>query len=364
MQPKKFYTHEFKIQALRMVDQGKNVTEVALHFGIDRCTLYRWHTKALAGKFPGFQPTRENAVETQRTFLTEFKIERVREIEAGKTISQVARETGVRRTVMQEWYDKFRNPSLDPVHLGKAEAEQIVQTVRAEDAKIEKATVQAERRREDEIRRTEDRVHRMTRDPLIWLQKYTETRDSHWREQGANSPYRPFPDYPYFRPLMDGFIGDQHVFIGKSRNMMLSWLCVGFFTHAAMTTKGIDILFQSQKEDKAFELVDYAKTLYDCQYPELQEAFPLAKKLKNMADGELLFENGSRILGIPGGADQIRSYHPWGLLMDEAAFMPEAGDSYNNALPVCKKIIVLSSAGPGWFADTIRDTVAQPSSSS
>lgn len=90
-QPKKFYSQEFKIQALRMVDQGKDVTDVALHFGIDRCTLYRWHTKARAGKFPGFQPTRENAVDTQRKFPEEFKIEKVREIEKGKSISQVAR---------------------------------------------------------------------------------------------------------------------------------------------------------------------------------------------------------------------------------------------------------------------------------
>lgn len=37
--------------------------------------------------------------------------------------------------------------------------------------------------------------------------------------------------------------------------------------------------------------------------------------------------------------------------MDEAAFMPEAADCYNNAVSVCKKIVVLSSAGPGWFAD-------------
>ncbi|HEY6250753.1 MAG TPA: hypothetical protein VI685_12400 [Candidatus Angelobacter sp.] len=43
--------------------------------------------------------------------------------------------------------------------------------------------------------------------------------------------------------------------------------------------------------------------------------------------------------------------------IDEAAFMPEAGDSYNNALPVCKKIVVVSSAGPGWFAETVTDTV-------
>lgn len=141
------------------------------------------------------------------------------------------------------------------------------------------------------------------------------------------------------------------VFIEKSRNMMLSWLCVGYFTHVAMTTPGIEVLFQSQKEEKALELVDYAKTLYDHQQPELKVAFPLARKLKAMSAGELLFANGSRIFGIPGGGDQIRSYHPWGLLMDEAAFMPEAGECYDHAVSVCRKIVVLSSAGPGWFAD-------------
>ena len=192
-------------------------------------------------------------------------------------------------------------------------------------------------------------VREMIADPLIWLQRYTKTKDSHWREHGADSPFRPFPDLPYFRPLVETFQKEPIFFIEKSRNMMLSWLCVGLFTHAAMTTEGIEVLFQSQKEEKAFELVGYAKVLYQQSDEAIRKAYPLAKKVQ--AEGELLFANGSRIFGIPGGADQIRSYHPWGLFMDEAAFMPEAGDSYNNAVPVCKKIIVLSSAGPGWFAD-------------
>jgi len=189
----------------------------------------------------------------------------------------------------------------------------------------------------------------MIADPLVWLQRYTKTKDSHWREHGADSPFRPFPDLPYFRPLVETFQKEPIFFIEKSRNMMLSWLCVGLFTHAAMTTEGIEVLFQSQKEEKAFELVGYAKVLYQQSDEAIRKAYPLAKKVQ--AEGELLFANGSRIFGIPGGADQIRSYHPWGLFMDEAAFMPEAGDSYNNAVPVCKKIVVLSSAGPGWFAD-------------
>ena len=110
-------------------------------------------------------------------------------------------------------------------------------------------------------------------------------------------------------------------------------------------------MFQSQKEDKAAELVDYAKALYEEQDERRKRRFPLAKLLREQAALRLEFANGSRITGIPEGADQIRSYHPWGLLMDEAAFQPKAGEAYDAALPVCQKIVVISSAGPGWSAD-------------
>ncbi|HEV2987385.1 MAG TPA: hypothetical protein VG759_03010 [Candidatus Angelobacter sp.] len=205
-----------------------------------------------------------------------------------------------------------------------------------------------------------DPVQEMVADPLVWLQNHTRTKDSHWQEAGALSPYRPFPSKPYFEPIINSFQQEPVLFIEKSRDMMLSWLCVGLFTRAAMATPGIEILFQSQKEDKAFELVEYAKTLYDQQSPRLQQAFPLARPLHSMAEGLLEFANGSRIIGIPGGGDQIRSYHPWGLLQDEAAFMPEAGEAYDNAVPVCQKIIVLSSAGPGWFAEFCNDCTGSP----
>lgn len=172
----------------------------------------------------------------------------------------------------------------------------------------------------------------------------------------ASSPYRSFPDKPYFRTLVEIFETEPVVFIEKSRDMMLSWLCVGFFTHAAMTNDQREVLFQSQKEDKAAELVDYAKTLYGQQHKSLKMRSPLAKPLKDQAALKLEFANGSRIIGIPEGADQIRSYHPWGLLMDEAAFQPEAGEAYDAAVPVCQKIVV-SSAGPGWFADFLTETI-------
>jgi hypothetical protein len=175
---------------------------------------------------------------------------------------------------------------------------------------------------------------------LTWLRHHTRTRDSHWRESGDSSPYRPFPEKPYFPALIQIFQAEPVIFIEKSRDMMLSWICVGFFTHSAMTNDQREVLFQSQKEDKAAELVDYAKTLYEQQDEPLKRQFPLAKPLKEQAALKLEFANGSRIVGIPEGADQIRSFHPWGLLMDEAAFQPEAGEAYDAAVPVCQKIIV------------------------
>ena len=186
-------------------------------------------------------------------------------------------------------------------------------------------------------------------DPLVWLQQHTRTRDSHWREVGANSPYRPFPDKPYFRPIVEVIQQEQVTFIAKSRDMMLSWLCMGYLTHACMTTEGIEVLVQSQTEDKAAELVGYAKCLYEQQPAELKAIYPLADTSSPQSSLELNFATYSRIIGIPHGADKIRSYHPWALLIDEAAFMPEAGEAYDEAVSACQKIVVLSSAGPGWF---------------
>jgi hypothetical protein len=41
------------------------------------------------------------------------------------------------------------------------------------------------------------------------------------------------------------------------------------------------------------------------------------------------------------------------LLMDEAAFVSDAGQSYDEAIAACQKIAVLSSAYPGWFESVV-----------
>ena len=119
---------------------------------------------------------------------------------------------------------------------------------------------------------------------------------------------------------------------------------LGFFTHDCMTNPGVEVLFQSQTEEKAAELVDYAKCLYDRQDDDIKALYPLAQPLAKQSNLELNFRDGNRIVGIPHGADKIRSYHPTGLLIDEAAFIPDAGQSFDEAIAACQKIAVLSSA--------------------
>ena len=196
-------------------------------------------------------------------------------------------------------------------------------------------------------------VARKVRDPLNWLQHHTQTKDPHWREVGAKSPYRAFPDKPYFRPIIEALQREPIVFCAKSRDMMLSWVFVGFFTHDCMTTPGVEVLFQSQTEEKAAELVDYAKTLYDRQDADLKALYPLDAPLAAQSRLELNFRQGNRIVGIPHGADKVRSYHPTALFIDEAAFVPDAGQSYDEAIAACQKIAVLSSANTGWFESVV-----------
>ena len=200
-------------------------------------------------------------------------------------------------------------------------------------------------------------VAEATGDPYTWVTKYAKTYNEHWEEEGLEA-YSHFPPDPYFQDIFELLDAEPVHWFEKSRDLMLSWALVAYFTREAMTMPFRGVIFQTQKEDKVIQLVDYAKCLYKTQPKWLMDAFPLVKPLGQQSSLELRFANGSYIVGIPGGADQIRSYHPWAYLNDESSFQPEAGECYHEALSVVKgKIVFNSSAGPGWFADARRDII-------
>lgn len=189
---------------------------------------------------------------------------------------------------------------------------------------------------------------------LLWLTQYTATEDNHWMAKGT-PPVAPFPRKEYFVPVLAAMIRSKRLFIPKSREMMTSWLSCGYIAWMCQWFPTTEWVMQTEKEDKVVELVNYCRILYRRQQPWMSERVSICRDNAT----ELVLSNGSHIVGVPKGANQIRLFHPYGVLFDEAAFLPEFGACYDTAHPVAKQIIAVSSAGPGRFADECQLGISQ-----
>jgi hypothetical protein len=191
--------------------------------------------------------------------------------------------------------------------------------------------------------------------PLWWLWNCTETFDNHWLNKGLPGPYRPFPRLPYMPWLFSGLLTDKILFIPKSREMMVSWAVMGYCAWHCQIFEQTRVLVQAQKLEKASDLVKgteppgYVRTLWERQPEWLKRRFPLARELDDLPADRFVWRNKSAIQAIGKGADQVRQYHPTIYVIDEASYMDEAEASFGAAIPVSQQIIVVSSAGPGWF---------------
>lgn len=199
-------------------------------------------------------------------------------------------------------------------------------------------------------------IERIEADALFWLQNFTKTKNPHWKREKFEGPYQAFPStsrYPFLPFLFEQFRNQDEpvILVKKSRDMMLSWDVVGFYTHMAMTGQEQEVLFQSETDPKAEELIDYAACLWDQQEEWLKERFPLVKSLDKQRKDTLEFANGSALRSIPQGGNKVRSFHPTEFMGDEVSFQPEAGESYDTVQACAQKVIQVSSAGPGWFED-------------
>jgi hypothetical protein len=124
-------------------------------------------------------------------------------------------------------------------------------------------------------------------------------------------------------------------------------VCLRIHNHLCQWLPHIFYIIQTKKEETAASLLEYCNVLYRNQAQWLKDKHPLAGG--NMT--EMHWGNGSHILAVPKGADQVRKHHPYGYFQDESAFLPEAEASFNAVKPVAKQIICVSSAAPGWFGN-------------
>lgn len=184
------------------------------------------------------------------------------------------------------------------------------------------------------------------------------TKDEH----DEDYPVKPFPDKPHIAYLLDMFHEKLQsiYFIAKSRQIMLTWLCCAFALYLAKSVPHRLIFLQSKKEEDAANLVfnggRTGKNWDAARISFIERHLPwwLQDEGIEPAYGKLLFPNGSKIWGIPEGADMIRSYTPSLVISDEACFQPEFSAAYTAMLPISKQggmLIAVSSANPGAFAD-------------
>jgi hypothetical protein len=202
---------------------------------------------------------------------------------------------------------------------------------------------------------------------LFWLQNLTMSNDEHWLSKGT-APKAPFPRKSYFnyalgamqRPVIELSAYCQQLYIPKSREMMTSYLACGYVSWLCQWHPNMFCILQSQQQTKAEELIRYTKILYDNQVNWLKKKHPLRRD--NALERE--FENGSRILGLPKGENQVRGLHPFLYVADEAAFLEEFRECVAAVQPVAKQIIAISTANPGPFGDvcSTREVYSAPSS--
>lgn len=207
-----------------------------------------------------------------------------------------------------------------------------------------------------EAQQRAQRVREATRSCAYWLRNYTATYNPHWVEEGRPKPNEPFPDWYFFEPVIEIVDREPVSAFAKSRDMMASWVIVGYFTFQAMLVPQREIVFQTLEVTKVEQLVSYAKALYDNQPTWLREAFPLPKPADKQAADTLEFSNGSHIIGVPGGLNKMRSYHPWGYFNDESSFQPEFRKCLDEALGSgVQKIVCNSTADESSYEDYLND---------
>lgn len=230
-------------------------------------------------------------------------------------------------------------------------------------AELEKIIVELEHR--DIIRRCSERVVAHDRGPMYWLRNWTKTENYHWEKQGLE-PKAPFPYKPYSKDLLASFNvpaerldwdyldwvmsfllqsyeTGKPINVPKTREMITSWLVVGYITWTCQFFPNTEAVGQSEKDDKAKGLVKYANILYGNQPEWMKTRFPL-RRGETGTQHVLPWAHGSSFTGLPQGERQTASTHPTIYFNDESAHQPAWKSTVDIVRPVAKQIISVSSA--------------------
>ena len=185
---------------------------------------------------------------------------------------------------------------------------------------------------------------------MFWIANYVKTEKTGKNRKEDETAIQPFPAHlPYVRLFVEQWKQNSIMHVIKSRQMSVSWLNLIMMTwEAQFRDHSLEVII-NKSEVFSKDSIRRCKVVYENQPQWLKNLCPLARPLEAMPADELLFDNGSRLLGLPQGADKIRSLVPATVFIDEAAVNGELAATFSAATPCASRVITVSSAGPGYF---------------
>ena len=197
-------------------------------------------------------------------------------------------------------------------------------------------------------------------DSWYFIKNFCLTFDEH-----DNVSRKPFPDWDaIFVPFCSlaqellergrntGFT--QIMLVPKSRQLMVSWIGMGFLLWVDMFSDGSHCIVQSKKIDDS----SYQLTRVEYMYENLPEVFHdhVGRPGGRKSSKKFRTTNGSWIEAVPSGGDVVRSRVPTVFFSDESAFQDDFEDAMKAGLANSSLIISVSSPNSGYFQRLIEDT--------
>jgi hypothetical protein len=140
--------------------------------------------------------------------------------------------------------------------------------------------------------------------------------------------------------------------VPKARRMRLTWLFVALHVWLAWSRPKANIFFVSSKEEKSAELVERARGIL--QRVPRDKVGRIEVKQRAAPPQVQLVRNGSKIIGVPEGASQLRQFTATAIMADEFATWEWPREAFSAMRPTIDgggRLTLLSSAYPGFFAE-------------
>ena len=142
--------------------------------------------------------------------------------------------------------------------------------------------------------------------------------------------------------------------VPKARRMRLTWLFVSLHVWLAWTQRKANIFFVSSKEEKSAELVERATGIV-ARWP-VDKLGPIKVQHRNSPPELRFLENGSKIVGVPEGPDQLRQFTATAVFADELGTYESPRACFSAMKPTIDgggRLTILSSAYPGFYRELV-----------